>query len=1034
MTTNNVATSSKLYDFSFLTSLAPTYAAGKRFADKPKEYFKEESTSVKALNVSNVVFKSDTEKRVVMFVFDKCPLAISQDRHRTYSVEVPDNCFPNHTRILLSRLLNLAINRYGKAFLKESPLSLKSVACSEFDSNSDMIDYLNSTTWIFTYFYGYIDSQGKQAEEYDSAKSRFEFYTQRYQPNIIVSLGNTAYSFYALHKKYSVAVFAHQFYGRLVKSNVVFNEKPVYILGTIDINNALLGENTYSYSSILGYAARHLMNAILGTECYSVTSGFTSKSRLFLENAVKSQRIDTVESFDDLMKQLKTKKYVAIDTETSNLNRVQNTIQTIQFGWSATSSFIVPLQHFETPFSPRDLTYIFSELIKFFEGDNNNEYHIYTNAVFDLNVLRSVVGVRFFANNVWDILAAEYALDENAKYFSNVTGKFYYSLLNLSLFYGTDIYLTAPFSKGQRATISSSSLTDDVVAYCCYDVMVPYAIHLMQKKRAKDIAYVNYESVVTKQLSDMLLTFSKMESTGVLVDIDYLMSLRAPDSPIVKEIEKMEMGIIKTPAGIEANRILLSKTGMPPTSLFGNIRDDYVLFSLRKRDHLALLFFDVLKLDQKNVGKSGMKKIDAAFQSAYADNPVVSMYTSLSKSKKLASSYVKQFLKFWDTSEDFRQDSRVRPYYGMLNVVTGRTSASKPSLQQIPARTDLGKLIKRLFIAEENCLYIKVDFSSHEVRNWAIVSQDEEVSKLFLHGLDLKAQYRACPTSVLKDRIDYEADVHKLNASFFFGVPIREVTKDLRNSVKSVIFGLIYGLGVNKMSKQVKKTVEETLSLIDQFSSRFHVGWDWFEGVRKEASRKLYVESPIGRRRNLFQYMIPEGTPTTNSLHGAADRRAVNSVIQGLSSDEALIAARLIDRLVWNFYLKNKVLTNIRVINMVHDSIEVEVPYRYFFLALKFIDYATTLGVRKVVENRAGFKLSVDLDTDFEIGADGRGMSKWDNSYASLCSCLDKALSFQKNDLKRDIDVSKTMTKILSHYEDGPAWLVSQIKSMTDKK
>lgn len=1495
-TTTSKQKSRLSYDFGFLekTHSTRTYPHHDVLSDRHPEFYENSE----ALQVANMVFQAEHEVRRVMFVFHKCPLAINEDTENAY---VTHSVLPKHMASLCANVFNLAINRYGVKLLKEK---------SNHTNDLTFEEYLNNTTFIFTHFYGYTDRRALYSEDFSSAMTRFTKNIRNYKPNVIVGFGSELYSVFSILYDLGVYDSTHvepaQVNGLLIPATPRENNNykltaklTTNIVMCFDISKALLGESTYSYASSLGFAANFILTALLGAEPYSITSGLrTPKDARFYENNKKHKSIlvTTIEDFRKVIEEAKQQPCVAIDTETANLNRVKNKLLTIQLGWSCNLGYVIPIQHFETPFSPKELKEIVKTLRAFFEGDNQNDYHIYTNAVFDLNVLRSALKVRFFANDLWDIIAGDFALDENAKFLNSVLGYYRFSLMNLSIAYGSLIYKTASFSKENRATIHSTSLSEDLIEYCALDVMVPYAIHLAQKQRAADIGYTMYDKVVRYQISDMLHCFSCMESHGTMIDVDYLLSLRSKDSPISKEILKLESNILETPECQKAERILRKKQGVPANSLF-EAESKTRLLSLRKRDHLHLLFFDVLKLEQPNVGKSGFKKIDKAFQEANSDNKIVKMYSDLTKAKKLSNAYVKQFLGFWQNDDDFRSDRRVRPHYNFATVITGRTSASKPSLQQIPARSTLGKLIKRLFIAPEGKLIIKVDFCltgstlvttsgglvrldslckgrtvgytetlqdvyvlgakgkapavsctytgfkptmritaksgnsisctgnhkilvlregrlqwieaencilgdylcmssqqmvretpltlslsdpielnrnnstgytnvhkdgntyfvkikngesydyirgrfktaedaakardkyyashgisgnrsrvelvrplemtpdlayilgcivsdgyitthekhnhlffyntdtafldrfiqclfnvfgyqafrsrigvkgdtrtlngvpfthtkdfwcvrvrsnqivtwlvelgvyaqygrkngktqshyqhvpwsilqadkksqmaflaayleadggirnsthnicwyttsykvirglrailnshgfitsltgvkrntkslhlgrddsqllwkeiepfmvskkldayvgdrtsrlgklpskyityceskgidmvklqkkgyfftpiidirdngkhhvydltvaaghspsftangiivhncAHEVRNWSIVSLDTKVAALFEHGLKLREQYRRNPTKDIAEKIEYEADVHKLNASFFFGVDVKDVTKELRNSVKAVIFGLIYGLGVKKMSGQIKKSKEETLELMELFANRFKVGWSWFSDTKKKAAKKLFVQSPLGRRRNLFNYLVPEGTPTSNSLYGAADRRSVNSIIQGFASDQAAIGARLIERLKWKYFKDHDRLLDIKLNNMVHDSVEIECSYRDFFTALKFIDYALTTGVRRTLNKRCNFDFNVDLDIDFEIGADGRGMEKFDNSYESLLSCLKKALEFQKNELRYDIDVDTALQEVLSHYKEGPVWLTKQI-------
>ena len=178
------------------------------------------------------------------------------------------------------------------------------------------------------------------------------------------------------------------------------------------------------------------------------------------------------------------------------------------------------------------------------------------------------------------------------------------------------------------------------------------------------------------------------------------------------------------------------------------------------------------------------------FQSHYADVPEVAAYTSLNKAKKLRDAFVKSFLNKMKEDPDLQKDGRIRPSFGYAPVVTHRTCARDPNLQQVPARGKLGKLIKRLFVARRGTLYIKVDYRVHEVRGWGLIAGDSAVAKVFLAAKALRDAYRLHPTSELARRVDTEADIHRANAVYFFNKTIDEVikNKELRDAVKGVIY------------------------------------------------------------------------------------------------------------------------------------------------------------------------------------------------------------------------------------------------------
>lgn len=171
------------------------------------------------------------------------------------------------------------------------------------------------------------------------------------------------------------------------------------VVSTISLNSIVMGDS--SEGSMLGYMGRNLANAITNTHHWAIDAEEI--------DAHESILINTVAKFDKLMDMLEAHMGpVAIDTETLNLNRVTNRLLTIQFAKCLKYGYLLPIYHKDTPFIASELKYIKKRLRAYFEGRNKNAYHIYANAQFDLNVLRTNLETAFMANDVWDIFAGEF--------------------------------------------------------------------------------------------------------------------------------------------------------------------------------------------------------------------------------------------------------------------------------------------------------------------------------------------------------------------------------------------------------------------------------------------------------------------------------------------------------------------------------------------------------------------------------------------------------------------------------------------------
>lgn len=877
-------------------------------------------------------------------------------------------------------------------------------------------------SWMCCSFNAY-RTAGKPQQYQQQAKEEFTTRLNElidsYKPDVVLGFGRQVMQALIPHQIEQTAGNWSNWLGVPIKKKT--KKKHVYnFVGTLSLNP--LSDARSTDSALIGYMARNIANALANKHLFCIDA-----KRI---EAHKTVLINTVSKFDQMLDMLYDQDFVACDTESSNLNRIVNKLQIIQFAKCPDYGYVIPIYHKDSPFTGPELEHIIKRLRLFFEGRNKNIHHIYANAQFDLNLNRTQLRTRCMTNDVWDIFGGEFAIDENLKHFSSVTGEWYYSLGNLTLQYGCTAYVTGTFGKEDRGNIAATDL-DKLLRYCSTDVVVPWAICEQQKLLAAHMKYLAYETLVMKQFSDMLHVFSRMETNGSGLDVNYLFHLKSPASPIEATIKKMEQKFLESPNVQKANAILIKQAGITTQGLFAGRVDN--LFSLRKDEHKQLLFFKVMKLKAlnrgaaKKDGSQGNGKIDKEFQETYKGVAEVADYTELGQAKKLKNAFVNSFIKLLGSSDDMKHDHRIRPRYNYLPVVTNRTSASDPNLQQIPSRSELGKNIKRLFIARPGTLYVKVDYRVHEVRGWGLISFDKGVADLFKKAKAIRDAYRLKPTDELKGRLKSEADVHIMNASYFFSTPIDKVDKALRNAVKGVIFGLIYQMSIKTLAGVLGKSLEFTQALVDNFTKRFPNGMKWINDAKVFARKNLYYENPIGFRRHLWGYCLPESCPTAKKSRADADRRAVNAPIQGMCSEFMSIGARALDMWVFRILKKEKRKVDIQVENSVHDSLENTVAYENVLEGIGMIEESLTTKVREIVYQRHGFSFVVDLEIDFEIGASLAGCSGWDFSLVALEKMVYESLTFQRDELKHEISVPAAMhTIFVDGWERAPKWMKDQ--------
>ena len=548
-----------------------------------------------------------------------------------------------------------------------------------------------------------------------------------------------------------------------------------------------LDDDAIDQANILGYASRCIQNLILGYNPYHI------------DVKPRAKLIKTIKEFDALYKELKKAKRVAVDTEGTSLETIENKLATIQFATSSDIGYVIPWYHQDSTWSVSEFKYLRKKLRKLFTS-NGTEYKgtktkflIGQNFGYDIRVLSKELNIRYWSHNTWDLMAGEFLLDENIKVLRTY-GKSAYGLAQICMNYGCDFYYTASFSKAQRTLIAHQELTQEVLDYTTMDVQVMIAIQEQQMKRASNILHVDdkpytkdYHRLMLTQLSSMIRVMSIMKYRGNTIDIEYLLSLLRPDSPISSKIDELTKEFYELPEVKKASKLLNEDKGAPSGGLFGQ---SFSSFNLSKKAHLQTLFIDVLGLKPLRYGKKGDPSFDKMFLKTYEeDNRSVAIINDLNKLGKLKSSYIDAFYGHVEESHDGRIDKRLRPDFGYTGVVTGRSNSSKPSFQQIPEHSADAKIIKRMFISPPMVLPFEADYSAHEVRCWGIAADDDSVKSSFLNIHNLIIKYRHDPTEKNLKRKETEGDPHKQNYHKFTKVPLDKIDKVMRQQAKSIVFG-----------------------------------------------------------------------------------------------------------------------------------------------------------------------------------------------------------------------------------------------------
>lgn len=354
---------------------------------------------------------------------------------------------------------------------------------------------------------------------------------------------------------------------------------------------------------------------------------------------------------------------------------------------------------------------------------------------------------------------------------------------------------------------------------------------------------------------------AKMERAGMLVDPDRLHSLSEGLATQITEVERS----IRDLAGDET-------------------------FNIGSPMQLSHVLFDVMGLPTKGLKKTkrGYYSTNAKVLSDLArDHEIVRLILDWREKSKIKSTYL-------DTLGPLRRgDGRVHTTYNQTITATGRLSSSDPNLQNIPTRSELGRTVKTAFSAGEGSVFLAVDYSQIELRLLAHLSGDEHLVRAFNEGEDFHAE----------------------TAARVFGVPVSEVTPDLRSRAKAVNFGIVYGQQAYGLSQSLHISMAEARDMIDRYYEAYPGVRTFLDNVVARAKQTGYAETMYGRRRH-----IPELKAKNLQLRGFGERTAMNHPMQGTAADIIKIAmARVSRRLEEEGFAAHMIL-------QVHDELDFECP------------------------------------------------------------------------------------------------------------
>ena len=342
-------------------------------------------------------------------------------------------------------------------------------------------------------------------------------------------------------------------------------------------------------------------------------------------------------------------------------------------------------------------------------------------------------------------------------------------------------------------------------------------------------------------------------------------------------------------------------------------------FNVNSPKQLGTVLFEEMQIPCKKKTKSGYSTKAEVLEELAPDYPIVKLILEYRSLAKLKSTYCDGLLKV------IQADGRIHTSFNQVETRTGRISSLEPNLQNIPIRTELGREMRRFFVAESGSTLIDADYSQIELRVLAALANDENMINAFNNG----------------------EDIHKTTAAQVFNLPPEMVTPLLRSRAKAVNFGIVYGIGAFSLAKDIGVSVKEAKDYINGYLHHFSGVAEYMDKMIETAKDNGYAETLFHRRRYL-----PELASSNHMMRAFGERVARNMPIQGTAADIIKIAMIRVCESLEKENMKS------RLILQVHDELIVESPADEAEKALQIVtremENACKLRVRLVADGKIG--------------------------------------------------------------------------------
>ena len=465
-----------------------------------------------------------------------------------------------------------------------------------------------------------------------------------------------------------------------------------------------------------------------------------------------------------------------------------------------------------------------------------------------------------------------------------------------------------------------------------FDTMI--ALYLLNKNVNDDISYVsNTYGYKIKYVSDIRKNSLKRDivlKSKFIYEIVEDLKIELEKFKLEKLFNEIEMPLIEVLAYIEENGMCVDRKILEDMKEEVSIKIDLVKnkiynyagveFNISSPKQLGEVLFEKLNLPYgKKKGKTGYSTSHDILVKLRDLHPIINLILEYREMTKLYSTYLEGLGNY------ILEDGKIHTIFKQTIARTGRLSSTEPNLQNIPVRTEEGKLIRKAFLPEKNSIIMTSDYSQIELRVLAHISKCENLKNAFLN----------------------HEDIHTKVASDIYGVPIESVSKSMRRTAKAVIFGIVYGISGYGLGENLEINPNEAKKFIEKYLKMYPGVKEYMDNIKKEAYENYYVKTIFGRIRYL-----DELRNTNYMIRSMGERMALNTPIQGSSAD--IIKKAMID--VYKYFKENKLKST--MILQIHDEL--------VFNVVKEEKEKVVEIVTRLMEN--AYNLDVPLKVEVEFG------------------------------------------------------------------